>query len=133
MRPIHPSFLNLRGVALAIGILALGPGSIRAQYLEGPWAYTDLASGFGGFQGSGLPGESAGGFDFGAPGFSDGGMTPFTSFGSNPYFGMGTSPPGVEGEVAAVSGYLGNDGYYTGGNERAHYRPRAKAKARRTK
>jgi hypothetical protein len=132
MRPLRSSSLNRYGIALALGLLGLAPGSVGAQYFEGAWAYSDLGSGYGGFQGAGLPGDSAPGFNFGAPGFSDGGMTPFTSFGSNPYFDMGTRPPGVEGEVAAVSGYIGNDGYgYEAGSyQRAHYRPRTKAKAK---
>jgi len=116
--------------ALALGLLVLIPGSVRAQYLDGAWAYSDLTAGYGGFQGFGLPGDGAPGFGFGVPGFSDGGMAPFTSFGDNSHFGMGTSPAGVEQEVAEVSGYMGAQGPAGDNNVRNHYRPRVKAKAK---
>ena len=30
------------GIALALGLLGLAPGSVRAQYFDGAWAYSDL-------------------------------------------------------------------------------------------
>lgn len=130
MRPAHSSILHRFGIALAFGLVALAPGNLHAQYLDGVWAYSDLASGYGGFQGFEVPGYSDPGFGFGLPGFSDGNMAPFTSFGDSPYFGMGTTPPGVDSEVADVSGYLNREGYLSGDNERAQYRPRIKTKVK---
>jgi len=133
MRTKRASSLHVCGFALAIGLLVLAPGPLRAQYLEGPWAYTDLASGYGCFQGSGLPGDGASGYNFGAPGFSDGVMAPVASFESNPYFAMGSGPSGVETEVAEVSGYVSAGGSSTGVYQRSHYRPKVKTKVKRSK
>jgi hypothetical protein len=118
-------------LALTLGLFALAPGSSHAQYLDGAWAYSDFGAGYGGFQGFEFPGYAAPGYGFGVPGFGDGGMTPFASFGGNPYFDMGTSLPGVETEVAEVSGYLGAQGYQGENNARVHYRPRVKAKSKK--
>jgi hypothetical protein len=134
MRSSHASLVQPGCIlALAIGLCALAPGSSRAQYLDGAWAYSDLGAGYGGFQGFEFPGYAAPGYGFEVPGFADVGMAPFSSFGSNPYFDMGTSVPGVEREVAEVSGYLGTQGYSGDEGPRVHYRPRVKVKAKSKK